>query len=173
MKKRLVTSIVVLVVLAVATIAVTVKIFSREADDGIRYPATAFTDNSVLKETGRGSDVTEMSLSVKNYDLAAEYPYIEVTWKNDTEKRATYGLGYDVQRKIDGVWTSCAIDSIIVPSIACMIAPGEENSHSYNLSYFDIDKNTEYRFITECYFSEDDTGDYPDKCNMYVEFNIT
>ena len=174
-KKILVTAgIVIATVLVIVMISV---ILPKDNDGsigggGIHYPSTAFSADSVLVPTGKGSDVEGMSLSVKSYDLGAEYPFIEVLWKNETDKQATYGLNYDVQKNINGVWTSCAIDSVIVPSIACMISPGEENAHQYNLSYFDIDKGAKYRFVTECYVADEGTGEYPDKCDMYVEFDI-
>lgn len=163
---------------ATVLIIVMISVILPKDDDGsidgggIHYPSMAFSADSVLVPTGKGSDVEGMSLSVKSYDLGAEHPFIEILWKNKTDTQATYGLGYDIQKQVDGVWTSCAVDSVIVPSIACMIAPGEENEHKYNLSFFDIDKGGKYRFTAECYLPDEKAIDDTARCDMYVEFEV-
>ena len=171
MKNKLVVTLVIIIaaVLIAATISV---ILPGGKDDGVHYPATAFNKDAKLAPTGKGSTIEGLGLSIKSYELAAEYPYIEILWKNETDRRATYGLGYDIQKQVDGVWGSCAAESVIVPSIACMIAPGEENEHKYNLSFFDIDKGGKYRFTAECYLPDENAIDGTARCDMYVEFEV-
>jgi len=171
MKKKIIATVVILVsaLLIAATISV---ILPGGKDAGVHYPATAFNNDAKIAQTGKGSYIEGIGLSIKSYNLAAEYPYIEILWKNETDSQATYGLGYDIQKQVDGVWTSCAVESVIVPSIACMIAPGEENVHKYNLSYFDIDKGAKYRFTTECYLPDENAFDDTTRCDMYVEFEV-
>ncbi|MBQ8164220.1 MAG: hypothetical protein IJZ94_00185 [Clostridia bacterium] len=172
MKKKILVVLIISVLAVAAAVAVLAVVLNNQNRDDDKGSSTGFTADAVISENGNFSDIEGLSVSVKSYDLQSENPYIEILWKNDTEFNATYGLGYDIQKKADGEWKSCATDDIIVKSIACLLDSGDENSQKYDLSKFDIDAGVTYRFTAECYVSDSEDEAKPGVCNMYIEFSV-
>lgn len=181
MRKRtlaiFVTAAVVLLIAVISTVIVVPKLNDNNEKDIGMYddkngnPVKSVPATSII-QTDSYSDMEGVSISVKTYSLQDEIPNIEILWKNETPYDATYGLGYDIQKMVDGEWVSCATEDIIVPSIACIMHSGEENPQIYNLSYFDIDKGAEYRFTAECYVASHDKYETPETCKLYIEFDV-
>lgn len=137
-------------------------------DAATTVPTQAIMPN--LSVTECGSDTEGISLQLLSYELGGEAPYLEVQWKNDTAYEVIYGAHFDIEKKTDAQWVSCAPEDLAAIDIAYLLAPGGANSQTYSLKSFDLSDSGTYRLITSCNVmtGTEESANY----RLWVEFTL-
>lgn len=114
------------------------------------------------------SDYPGVSVRVKSL----EGQKLTVVWKNATEYDVIYGAAYDIERKDEDTWVSCATAEPAFIEIAYELQPGQIQEKTYDLTkIFDISAPGSYRFKARC--SVHDGRQDAEAISLWAEFDRT
>ncbi len=103
---------------------------------------------AIPSEFSVGTDVYGLTISIKNIELNTDKPYIEIEWKNETDKEYGYGESFDIKYKKVNAYSSCATKILYFDTTAYRLKPNETKTKIYYLSDFDLSRDGTYRFET-------------------------
>ncbi|MBQ9742570.1 MAG: hypothetical protein IJV88_02720 [Ruminococcus sp.] len=123
-----------------------------------------------LKITDSGSDYEGLSIDIKDLQLQEEKPYIEVKWRNKTDKSFTCGESFSLYKiNEEGEFENCRERGMnTFPSIGYSIPARGSFEHQYSLYGVNISEPGTYRFMSGC--SPD--GEAYTNYDVWVEFEI-
>ncbi len=102
--------------------------------------------DGVLRVLSSNSDVEGISISIKGYSFG-DRPYLEIEWKNDTDKEFVMGEYFGLLYSNGmGNSFSCAKGEIVFHDIAYIIPAHDSTVMTYGLSRFDVSKSGYYTF---------------------------
>ncbi len=107
-----------------------------------------------------GTDLSGVTISVKEISLNVEKPFVEIEIKNDSENRYTYGETFSFYYKQNGDWVSCLTYKStetrkrMFTLQAIILMPNSTNTKKYALRWHDLSKTGEYRLETDDWWIE-------------------
>ncbi len=123
-------------------------------------PKTKTEDITQLKN---GSDLKGVSINIVKADFSSIDPYIEIEWKNDTDKDITYGEEFYIKRK----GKDCRVGDYSWADIGHMVKAGDKSTKRYIVNDMTMPKTGKYCF--ETYFSIYGKERY----TAWVNFSVT
>lgn len=119
--------------------------------------------------TKSGSDYEGLSVELKELELTGENPYIDIKWKNKTDKDFTCGESFTIYKVIEDEYLEdCRDGDHIVFAIGYRIPAHGSFRHEYGLSGLDISEPGTYRFVSDCSVNGGEYKNY----DVWVEFEI-
>lgn len=107
-----------------------------------------YKTTAIPSEFSVGTDVYGLTISIKDIELNVDNPYIEIQWKNETDKEYSFGETFDIAYKKSNTFSSCATKVMYFDTVAYSIKPNETKTKMYYLSDFDLSRDGVYRFET-------------------------
>lgn len=136
-----------------ATINKVFAIYKLDNKDEVIFESgenqSANKENLKLLVKNYDSKVWGISISLLDYDLNSDKPYFNVEWKNDRDEEFAYGEPFDILKRVDGEWVSCAKEDLYFYAIGIILNPKSTRTKKYDISAFDLTSSGEYRFKTE------------------------
>ena len=130
------------------------KIFDELDFDGV---------TSSLMITDSGSLIEGVSISVEGFELNADKPYITVRYHNKTDKEFMYSEQFELLFLENDTFYSCAKDEVYFNALGYILNPYSSNTHTYNLSPFDLSREGVYRMRIP----------YTENKYFWIDFNIS
>jgi len=118
---------------------------------------------------------TSELLGVSMYAEESQFPSnvseINVVWKNDTDKKLTFGDSFIIQKLVDKEWKAIGTGEAVFTSIGHMVSPHTKVKHSYNIRVYrdKLEKGT-YRIVTD-FLELHSPGNY-DTYNLTTSFTV-
>lgn len=141
--------------------------------------AIGFMTNPVDKEKNAadnitvlnsGSELGGLSVEITDSDFSDFAPYIEIEWKNGSEKDLLFGEEHHFYRKANGEWQDCnESGSSIFHSIGYMLGSGKTFPKRYGIMHLDMSEAGRYRFVSHC--SEQGSNADADY-EVWIEFEV-
>lgn len=147
-------------------------------EDKVEDENVLTTDNTNSDEKVENESILFKSQSVIMITEKTTYPSdvksINVVWKNYTEKSATFGNSFHLEKKVKGGWKWEKVQltkTIYFTSIGYMLFPNSEGEHTYHISsiYDNLDVGN-YRIATNYYDTAPATKD--DAKLVFAEFAL-
>ncbi len=123
----------------------------------------------------KGTDLSDVTIELLNYDFKSESPYIEIEYKSEYKNVLTFGDSFSLYRKVDGEWVDTAIGEKFFFAIGYPVAKGGSFIKKYSLSGYDMTSPGIYRLETYAVIdetllsAEEKIGG---KCYAYIEFEL-
>lgn len=130
--------------------------------------STRINTSLAVNNIQTGSDISNLSISVKQISLNVDKPYIEVEFNNQNNLEYTYGESFRFFYEQNGEWSSCLTFKStetrkrVATQHAIIIEPKGTSAKKYYLGWYDLSKKGKYRFETQV------SG-----WNTWVEFELT
>lgn len=125
------------------------------------------SENYGIVGTSAAAEYGGVVFDVVSASINEDFPHIEVKWTNKTDRTLCYGEPYslfkgdeELEVKENMAWNLPLYE----------ILPGEEAHHTFNLDYYDISQNGNYRLESWFGFLED--SNMAQRYRAYVQFKI-
>ena len=80
---------------------------------------------------------------------------LTVTWHNETDYTAIFGLDYNIEFYENDAWKSIQVVDFAIPEIACILDPGSTQTRNYSTKYFNTLVPGEYRIRVGFYLDNE------------------
>lgn len=153
----------IIILAVIACIAVAIGFMTNPVDEEKNAADNINVVNSV-------SELDGLSVEIINSDFSDFSPYIEIEWKNDTEKDLLFGEEHRFYREVNGEWQDCNENgSSIFHSIGYMLGSGKTFTKKYGIMHQDMSEAGRYRFVSHC----SEQGSNADiEYEVWIEFEI-
>lgn len=134
----------IVLIAIIACIAVAIGFMTNPVDE---EKNTADNINVV----NSSSELDGLSVEIINSYFSDFSPYIEIEWKNDTEKDLLFGEEHHFYREVNGEWQDCnESGSSIFYSIGYSLDSGKTFPKKYGIMHQDMSEAGKYRFVSRC-----------------------
>ena len=126
-------------------------------------------DSSILEPSTASNHTTfdGIYITIESIDEPMDGRKIHVTWHNETDETATFGLGYAIERLDGEEWISVQKSEFAIPELACVIKPHTSGSQSYATEHFNLRRDGVYRIKCSFYVVTDNESTHHE---TYAEF---
>ena len=133
----------------------------KKAFDLIKHSESNRINTSLsVQNIKAGTDVSGLTVSVKNISLNVKTPCIELEIKNERKNEIKYGEDFNFYFKKNGEWASCDTFKYtedrkrVFSKVAIILNPNDTNTEEYYLIWRDLTQEGEYRLEADYWWVE-------------------